>query len=48
MLCSADLCLVTDISGQPTGPTFRGQAVQELGLLYPWSGTDGLSWNVSS
>jgi len=37
MLCSANLYLATDISGQPSGPTFRGQAVQEeLGLLDPW------------
>jgi len=29
MLRSADRQLVTDVSGQPIGPIFRGQAVQD-------------------
>ena len=29
MLCRVDWQLVTDVSGQPNGPTFKSQAVQE-------------------
>jgi len=29
MLCRVHWQLVTDVSGQPIGPTFKGQAVQE-------------------
>ena len=30
MLRSADLCLVTDVSGRPIGPSINGQAVSLL------------------
>jgi len=39
------LWLVTEVSGQPTGPVFRGQAVQKSLTLE--DGTDRLSRNVS-
>jgi hypothetical protein len=38
--------LVADVSRQPTGPIFKGEAVQQeflLGLLDPYVGTDRLS-----
>jgi hypothetical protein len=41
MLCSIDRQLVTDDSGQPIGPIFKGQAVKG-------DGTDKLSWNVGN
>jgi hypothetical protein len=49
VLYSADLYLYTNILGQLTGLTFKGQAVQEeLGIIIPEDGTDGLSLNVSN
>jgi len=39
ILCNVDWLLVNDVSGQPVGPIFKGQAVQDE--------TDRLSRNVS-
>jgi hypothetical protein len=47
MLCSVHRQLVTDVLGQPIGPIFKGQAVQQiLDCLTLQDGTDWLSWNV--
>ena len=46
MLRSIYLYYVTNVSGQPIGPIFKGQAVQEECCLILEDGTDRLSRNV--
>jgi hypothetical protein len=40
--------VVTDVSGQPVGPVFRGQVVQEPDFLTIKNWTDRLSRNVGN
>jgi hypothetical protein len=43
MLHIVDWQFVTDVSGQPIGPIFRGQKSFSFGFLNPEDGTDSLN-----
>jgi len=49
-ITNLDWYLVTDVSGQPIGPTFKGQAVQEPSLdsLTPEDRLISFSWEVGN
>lgn len=46
ILKTAEWQLLTDISGQPIGPIFKGQEIQKVDLLTLEEGTERLSRNV--
>jgi hypothetical protein len=49
MLCKVDWQSVTDVSGQPIDPTFKGQTIQEeLDCLTVEGKTDKLIRNVGN